>query len=251
MSVFKKIVGFLFEEEEEILEEGEIEPIEFQEEIPVHKPRVQMEETVPKPLSRPMKEQVVEPVIPVVEKKQFTSIELTPPQPKEVKERPQRVAVQRSAKSRVEPAPIKQEFEFTPVISPIFGADEKTVKMKKKSPSIPKERSTMTSPSKKNPLGTIISPIYGATELDEFKVEAEERLHVEEEALAKLPEKIEEPKILAGEDDDHDIVSVPLEDLLAKEETAASEEDLLQISLFGDNEVVSTDKEVDSYTIKE
>lgn len=257
MSVFKKLVGYLFEEEEDIIEEGELEPVQFREEAPV-KPRVQAQK--PQEFKKtPLKEHVhVEEVVrpqPVVqplppqEEKHFTTIEITPVEEKQpVVERPTRSKSAARPKP-VREEPIKQEFEFTPVISPIFGANENEPKHTKKLTSVPQNRSTVTSPSKKNPLGTIISPIYGATELEEFEVEARERMEKVQEIEPVAVES--EPIAFEVDDEDSDVVSVPLEDLLASEDGFESEEDLLQFSLFGDDEIVSTEKSEGSYTIKE
>lgn len=254
VSVFKKLVGYLFEEEEDIIEEGELEPVSFHEEERVQpqrpqemkktpvKEHVHVEEAVhPKPKAQEL---------PPQEETHFTTIEITPVEEKKpVVERPLRsTSAQRSKPVREEP--VKKEFEFTPVISPIFGANEHEPMHKKKAVSVPQNRSTITSPSKKNPLGTIISPIYGATELEEFEEEARERIEKAQEHLE--PSFTEsEPIAFEVDDEDSDVISVPLEELLASEEISEDEEDLLQFSLFGDDEIVSTEKSEGSYTIKE
>lgn len=177
MSVFKKLVGFLFEEEEEIEEEGELQEVTFKE-PQAPRQRVHVEEELSSIKRAPAKEKVrVEsvnrPVVqqpvyepPVQEDKKFTTIELSKEeeQPKAPRRNTERVSTQRQKPQRNEP--VKSEFEFTPVISPIFGADEKEVKHAKQSnASVPPIRATIPSTPKKNPLGTILSPIYGATEL--------------------------------------------------------------------------------------
>lgn len=257
MSVFKKLVGYLFEEEEDIIEEGELEPVQLREEEEI-KPRVQtqrpqeMKKTQVKDNVRVEEAAQPTPVIedlPPQEERHFTTIEITPAEEKAPEvERPQRIHAQRAKPVREEP--VKKEFEFTPVISPIFGADETKAKHLKKTPSVPQHRSTLTSPSKKNPLGTIISPIYGATELEEFEEEARERIEKVQAAAEPIFTE-SEPIAFEVDDEDSDVISVPLEDLLASEEANDSEEDLLQFSLFGDDEIVRTEKTESSYTIKE
>lgn len=260
MSVFKKLVGYLFEEEEDIIEEGELEPVHFHEEEEI-KPRVQS--TKPQEFKRtPVKESVhvempsPKPVmeeLPPQEEKHFTTIEIAPVEEK----KPATVREERIQRSKpaqrgkpVREEPVKKEFEFTPVISPIFGAKDEEPKHMKQMTSVPQNRSTITSPSKKNPLGTIISPIYGATELEEFEEEARERIEKAQEP--QEPVFMEsEPVAFDVDDEDSDVVNVPLEELLASEEGIDKEEDLLQFSLFGDDEIVSTEKEEGSYTIKE
>ncbi len=54
-----------------------------------------------------------------------------------------------------------------------------------------------------------------------------------------------------ADNDEDEIVRVPLEELLSNDENADLNDDLLQFSLFGDDEVVSTEKSEASYTIKE
>lgn len=269
MSVFKKLVGFLFEEEEEIEEEGALEEVSFRE---VKQSSVSYpEQELPAIKRTPVKEQVhVESVArtstptpayeqqPLVqEEKKFTTIELSREEEKKpvsTRRSTERTTTQRAKPQRNEPA--KSEFEFTPVISPIFGADEKEVKhAKQANVSVPPVRATIPASPKKNPLGTILSPIYGATELEEFEMEAKERL---EERDAQLYEaSINEPQpstpyVFDDEmEEDEEVVRVPLEDLLSGEDHAEQSDDLLQFSLFGDDEVVSTEKSEDTYTIKE
>ena len=81
-----------------------------------------------------------------------------------------------------------------------------------------------THTKKNNPLGTIISPMYGAKELKEM----------EEHAQTLLNEQ-EETKTIIKEDDD--LVDIPLEQMLVKDEPV-SNDDVLQFSLFGDDEIV-------------
>lgn len=91
--------------------------------------------------------------------------------------------------------------------------------------------------------------MYGATELEEFEEEAKLRLETEDEniyedtATAEPVEEITEEVITYDADNDEDeIVRVPLEELLSNDENADLNDDLLQFSLFGDDEVVSTEK---------
>ena len=267
MSVFKKLVGFLFEEEEEIEDEGELEEISFREpsvkrskpkmneanelkHAPTyHKPRV---ETVEKKPSAAL------PKPEVVKEKKFTSIEISAEQPKPAVRSTRTVQNSRSVKRS---EPLKQpEYTFTPVISPIFGMDETTEPKhaKKSQEAVPQIRKTISVAPKKNPLGTVLSPMYGATELEDFEEEAKLRLETEDEniyedtATAEPVEEITEEVITYDADNDEDeIVRVPLEELLSNDENADLNDDLLQFSLFGDDEVVSTEKSEASYTIKE
>lgn len=254
MSVFKKLVSFLFEEEEEVYEEGELENISIQEEK--RKPEVIRTQSVP-PVKKQAEERFVEQPKRVVEEpivqlppeaqKHFTNIEVAKEVPVKTPQRVQRATPQRAVQRNVE-ASKPAEFEFIPVISPIFGADEQHTKnTSPKSVSVPQHRVTQPTIVKKNPLGTIISPIYGATELAEFEMEAKERIENMELKAAQPPVAFDNDEI---DDEEDDAISVPLEDLLASDERD-EEDDLLQFSLFGDDEVVSSETIKDSYTIKE
>ena len=264
MSVFRKLVGFLFEEEEEIEEEGELE------EVSVHEPyrtRAQSyhEESVQgkhapmthqkEPLAEPVREEAIMPQRKRQEKK-FTTIDAdtdSKPKPTSAKrpvvQRPEKRSVKRSE-------PVKKEFEFTPVISPIFGVDE-TTKDPSQSPfqnQIPPVRATIASAPRNNPLGTVLSPMYGASELEVFEEEAKERLEnvevMQEEAYASYTPEAE-ISYDDGAIEEEDLIRVPLEDLLGKEEISEQNDDLLQFSLFGDDEIVSTDRPEGTYTMKE
>ena len=64
------------------------------------------------------------------------------------------------------------EFEFRPVLSPIYGntADEEKKKQKiHDAVHLPKSKT-------KNPLNTVLSPMYGEFELENFEKEAKQKL---------------------------------------------------------------------------
>lgn len=262
MSVFKKLVGFLFEEEEEIEDEGELEEISFREPTMKRK-QVRMEEaselkhasTYEKPrVETVVKKPIVQPTpVETVPEKKFTTIEISEEQPKKNAVRSTRAMQSNRAVKRNEPLK-QQEYTFTPVISPIFGMDETSEPKhaKKNQENVPQIRKTISIAPKKNPLGTVLSPMYGATELEEFEEEAKIRLDNENDEIyeEEINEPIEEV-IEFDSDSDEEIVRVPLEELLSNEENAELNDDMLQFSLFGDDEVVSTEKSEASYTIKE
>lgn len=260
MSVFKKLVGFLFEEEEEIEDEGELEEITFHEQ-PKQRRQAHVEEAADlkhaalqeKPRVESVNVKASQPEVkqePVKEKK-FTSIEISEEQPKKVAQRAERNAYSKRSGKRTELP--KQEYAFTPVISPIFGVDETSEgkHAKQAQERVPQLRTTISTAPKKNPLGTVLSPMYGATELEEFEEEAKLRLETDQDSLYE-PEE-ETPEVIAydSENEADEIVRVPLEELLSNEENGEMSEDLLQFSLFGNDEVVSTEKSEASYTIKE
>lgn len=261
MSVFKKLVGFLFEEEEEIEEEGALGEVSIHE---TNRPYAFEEERVQgkhAPVSpheykaQPQVEMNVEalPVQRSRQEKKFTTIDADQGvKPKPIKQRP----IQRSEKRIVKRSePVKKEFEFTPVISPIFGMDEQNEPKPKHSAqnSLPPLRTTISTAPRKNPLGTILSPMYGATELEAFEEEAKERLEVSE-LMSEEPYDAFLPSDELSYDDelpDEDLIKMPLEELLGGVESTTDTDDLLQFSLFGDDEIVSTDLHDASYTIKE
>ena len=180
MSVFKKLAGLLFEEADaEVLAEDELQPIEINEKqkkataspvVEEEKTHVQMESYF-NPHAAAAKE-------PKKEEKKFVTIDLE----EKPKEKEKEAIVLSEEPLRVK-KPVKREekkeFEFSPVISPIFGSSEEESKPKKKSAAPLPQRS-----KKKNPLGTIISPYYGVGELEEFEAKAQEKIE-EKEKLKK------------------------------------------------------------------
>ncbi|PWJ18642.1 internalin [[Clostridium] innocuum] len=231
MSVFKKLAGLLFEEADaEVLAEDELEPIEIKEKpkkataspvVEEEKTHVQMEAYF-NPHAAAAKE-------PKKEEKKFVTIDLE----EKPKEKEKEAIVLSEEPLRVK-KPVKREekkeFEFSPVISPIFGSSEEESKPKKKSAAPLPQRS-----KKKNPLGTIISPYYGVGELEEFEAKAQEKIE-EKEKLKKeeLPQQEVEKYDLEEE-----INSVPLEDMIEKT-PGEDGDDLMQISLFGESTPISS-----------
>ena len=237
MSVFKKLAGLLFEETEaEVLAEDELEPIEIRE-----KPKKTVTQPVTEENTHTQMESYFNPHAASMpkeakkEEKKFVTIDLE----EKPKEKEKEAIVLSEEPLRVK-KPVKREekkeFEFSPVISPIFGSSEEENKPKKKSAAPLPQRS-----KKKNPLGTIISPYYGINELEEFEAKAQEKIE-EKEKLKKeeLPEHEVEKYDLEEE-----IRSVPLEDMIEKTPSGDSD-DLMQISLFGESTPIrSADDAID------
>ena len=156
MSVFKKLVGFLFEEEED-LEDDELEDFSFleeKEEEPLPKEIV----NIRRPKAREVKETpqhhsaVSEASFgqPAAKETKFTSIEVSEQEaPKRTQAPKERIVGSKRNVKRSEP--IRKEFEFTPVISPIFGVDEETENTRSGSPKvdIPPLRATIATAPKK------------------------------------------------------------------------------------------------------
>lgn len=258
MSVFKKLVGFLFEEED--LEEDNLEEDEL-EDVFVPEPQATVKAAPRQPQAAEVKEAprhtaVVEEeaAAPTTSKEtRFKSIEISEQEPpKRVYREKERTAHGSRTMKRGEP--IRKEFEFTPVISPIFGVDEDTPSASKKNAKvdIPPLRATIAKAPKQNPLGTILSPMYGANELEEFEEEAKQRLETENEAKFIVDDQ-EDVEIAYDDEeiDETEVIRVPLEELLSNDEHPETADDLRQFSLFGDEEVISTEESSESYTIKE
>lgn len=229
MSVWKKFASLLFEETDtDIIAEDELEDIAFPEEEsvkykkPVYTPKPQETTEPKKTYTQPVEEK------PKEEPKKFVSIEIGE---EEVKRREPvsntSVNVKtRSVRGNTERAE-KQDYEVSPVISPIFGSKEEQKESKSSSIS----SMTLPKPKKPNPLGTVISPYYGLGELEEFKAEAQEEI--------QLKEKIrhEEPTIENIEtfEEEEDVNSLSLDELIVDIDQDEEEEDLMQISLFGES----------------
>lgn len=241
MSVFKKLASLLFEEtDSEIVAEDELEPVQLKEkpkkttkepEFREYEPYREPQQTAAFPNSMSAVKE---------EEKKFVSIDLEekpkvqPTVKKEVNKEPTRPTHVKPLRKEE-----KKEFEFSPVISPIFGSKEENVKPKKKPVSVPK---TSSRNKKKNPLGTIISPYYGIGELEEFEQQAQEKIE-EKEKIRKQESPVEE---LERHDLEEEVNSMPLEDLL-DETNEEDHDDLMQISLFGESTPI---KDVDE-TAKE
>lgn len=240
MSVFKKIASFFFEEEEELSEEAELETIVFRDEPKKVKPApIKEKEVIRTEVSNPTPVQERKVQASPQEEKKFVDIKVSEQAKPVVDNR----RVVPTVRKKIEPVKTS-EYEFTPVISPIFGASESSKKVVK-TPTVPQNQPTIaTTSKKKNPLGTIISPIYGATELEEFEAEAKERIETQER-------KAKENIVLEEVENDDDVINVPLEDLLASDEIVENSDDLLQYSLFGDDEIIQEEKEKSPYTIVE
>ena len=251
MGVFKKFVNLLFDESDaDIIVEDELENIEFKE---PKKEKTIKEEPVREDLYTYEEERTFERTDKVKtkeEKKKFVSIDLEDDAPQvkpEVKEK-KTIVQQRPVLQKNE----KKEFEFTPVISPIFGAKEEEKKKKeikrKQSVDILKKSSSVK--KKPNPLGTIISPHHGVSELEEFEEEAKEEIAAKEKAKQTPVETPSDDVEIKRMDEIEEINNVTLDEILVDDIKNDSEEDLMQISLFRESTAVhEADKE--TYKLKE
>lgn len=230
------MASLLFEEtDSEVLVEDELEEVQFSKPKKSKAARQRDEEDERyQEMKRKLEQEIAQkPNVmsksePAQEVKKFVSIEIGEEASKEA-EAPRKNAqnsVQRpQTREYTTHKEEKKEYEFSPVISPIFGSKEEVKKgVKNKSVSI-----TLPKPKRINPLGTIISPYYGVSELEEFEAEAQEDIErKEKDKHTMLPESETEKQEVQ-----EDINSVSLEDLLM-ESPMDEEEDLMQISLFGE-----------------
>jgi hypothetical protein len=213
--MLRKLASLFFEEEEEIVEDEEIEA-KGPQLPPIAKvvekktPRVELASEV-KPFELP----------PLVEAVKAT--------PRSVVEPPVKAAARNVVEPPVKPATRidigpetmlqkqkrtvsenKSVYEFTPVISPIFGISEKDKQ------SVVIQNSTPPQPAKHSPLQTIISPIYGVMRNNQIANEE----FTQPVVLNAIPTL--------------DIKNFTLDEIL-HEETLAKEKILEQFSLFEEN----------------
>lgn len=233
MPFWKKVTSFFFEEtDSDIIAEDELEPIEVKK-----KPVVEKKEEAP--YQQEANVETARQATPVKAddalKSKFVSINLhdeaktTVEKPVvETKSRAQHMQHVSESNIRKEE---KKEFEFTPVISPIFGAkDEDGTATSRKAASTSAKSATILRATKKkrNPLGTIISPYYGVNELDEFEAEAQKDIEEKE----KIRKEEVSQAIVEQLDQLEEVNSIQLEDMISEDDLA--EDDLMQISLFGE-----------------
>lgn len=207
----KKLMGLLFEEEE-VVEEEEV----FEEQISTPLPLKREEKKVvqqPKRQVQPQAQQVVQQPKPLLSSESVDGLNIPNPHARVLVEEPKPeskkismtiddlVEVKPVVKQHEAPTQVSKKkqmqtgYEFTPVISPIFGVDEKDA-----------EAVIPTAPKKKigdSRIGTIISPMYGVdktAEPDTTKLETS-KTH-----------KATETEIKA----ERDVINLTLDDILAR-----------------------------------
>lgn len=226
MSIFRKLSSLLFEENEEDTGlEDELVDIGINRKHNTQERSFTFEEKEERkePEHETMEFVKEEPQ----EEKKFVSIEISEEKPKEIV-----IPNVRQSERSTMPKTEKKEYEFSPVISPIFGSKEEDKGLARKTISVGASK-----PKKQNPLGTVISPYYGIHELEEFEAEAKEE--IEKNEKSKYEFVAEEDNVIL--DSEEDIDSIPLEDLLSDKEE--DEEDVIQISLFGESASLKEQKE--------
>lgn len=215
MSLWNKIVNLFMEEEEEIIETTDVEPVLSTPKKEEKKPAVEKvrTETSNKAEEKPAKKE---------EKKSIfinNDSYVSSPQKEAVVEKPsEKEKPVQNANNQPRVITNKetgQTYEFRPVISPMFGVTSETPAPR---PVVPKQTSPVHNSSV---LGTIVSPIYGIS-----------------------PSEEQTPIIIADNAVEEDIENFSLEDLLGEEpieeELEDDDEDLeLEINIpFVEREIV-------------
>ncbi|MEG0519679.1 MAG: hypothetical protein RSF69_04855 [Erysipelotrichaceae bacterium] len=219
--MFNKLLKFFFEEvpeDEKVVVDDELKPISIK--TPIEKTKPVNETPVQQPLKTTMADIRVEdtPIKPQVKgetinKAKKFNIDLSREEGK--------TSEPRYHSSKVES---KAGYEFTPVISPMFGADEYDEK------GIKDELRKVTNikPKKLNALGTIISPIFGAQELADMEENAQEKIIAEH----KTPIVME----------DSELPNYSIDEMISdqqEEEEIENGGQATQCSLFGDQESIN------------
>ena len=195
---------------DDISEEGTLSDIELPKKEK-EKPDVYME--------APLKEAVQ--ASPETDNKPFTGINADVEKPKEKK------VVKENVRPRKEnKADSGAEYEFRPVLSPIYG----NMKESEKEPKDVHDAIHLTKAKTKNPLNTVLSPMYGEYELETFEKEAkatiskrrEKELQIESAFVANDAAEAEEEEVLT------------LDEMLSVDEEEDANEPV-QISLFGES----------------
>jgi hypothetical protein len=178
--MLKKLMSLFFEEEEIVEEKSADEVIE----PPVKKTEVKKAEVKKSEnVKISEKEEAVLEVIRVKEK-EFVDIKADDFEVAEYKPAIKKIDIDKQNDVEIKPIrrPVKPEtkpYEFSPVISPIFGRSDKDEPVKTVVQSMPMEET-------KSILGTIISPIYGITKNKNRPVEIKPAATIENFTLEQM-----------------------------------------------------------------
>ena len=195
---------------DDISEEGTLSDIELPKKEK-EKPDVYMD--------APLKEAVQ--ALPETDHKSFTGINADVEKPKE-----KRVVKENVRPRKENKADSGAEYEFRPVLSPIYG----NMKESEKEPKDVHDAIHLPKAKTKNPLNTVLSPMYGEYELETFEKEAkatiskrrEKELQIESAFVANDAAEAEEEEVLT------------LDEMLSVDEEEDANEPV-QISLFGES----------------
>lgn len=127
----------------------------------------------------------------------------------------------------------RKEFEMPQVISPIYGVKEDVEKKKSRAAYVPQPSAKR---DQRNPLGTVISPYYGAQELEEFAEKAQREITNEQIVTQS---SLNEDDYIVDDDKDTDIDNISIENLIKNEE---DDDGLIQLSIFGDDKIIKEDE---------
>lgn len=243
--MLKKLMSFLFEEEEEeVYADGELEEAIFKD---VPKKNIDPEPVVSQPRQEPRsyarQQAVATPQVPPVpqptiskeEPRKFTSIEIEPK--KEVTAGTQQATRRKpiSVDAPIRAEKQKSDFNLAPIISPIFGSNDEnnSSPLEAKVPAIggTKQKKAMD----------VISPMYGIATPEEPTAKSTKTVEGKRHAAAPKVE-IEETK------EEQELPDLPLEAMIKKDEDV--EDDTMQISLFGEDAPVHKATDSD-YKIEE
>lgn len=169
--MLKKFLSLFFEEEEIVEEEAEETVV-----TPVKKPEVIKAE--PK-IAESVKEE-----LPIRKEKEPVDIKADGVEAAEYKPAIKKIDIDKGSDIEVKPIrraikPEPKPYEFSEVISPMFGRSEKEQPVKTVVQSMPVEES-------KSILGTIISPIYGVTKGKKQVTEVKQSVEIEHMTLEQM-----------------------------------------------------------------
>ncbi len=224
--MLKKLMSFLFEEEEEEIYSDEgLEEAIFKD-VPTSaspsqvafSPKEEMKQSTS--FTQPKPTRSAQQTAPSFEQpRKFTSIDLEPKRAvTESKPAARHRSVSSEAATTARTEKVRSDYNPAPIISPIFGSSESN-KVTEKQPS-----SITGLPKRKHTIG-VISPMYGMSEPQEEPVKkTPKRRHA---MVSK--EETEERAVM----EEKEYPNIPLEDILKKDEDL--KDDSMQISLFGED----------------
>ncbi len=120
------------------------------------------------------------------------------------------------------------EYEFRPVLSPIFG----NLKEEEKNPEEVHDAVHLSKAKTKNPLNTVLSPMYGEYELAAFEKQAKEDLQKRRDKERQLEIEASLAQNAQDWEDEEEILTL---DEMIDEDGADGENEPVQISLFGES----------------
>lgn len=178
--MLKKLLSLFFEEEE-IVEEKKVEEITAP---PVKKAEVKKAEPKKSENGKKAEEGEIPLEVIRVKDKEFVDIKADDFEVAEYKPAIKKIDIDKEKDIEVKPlrksaVPLNKPYEFSPVISPIFGRSDKEPPIKTAVQSMPVEES-------KSILGTIISPIYGITKNKNRPPEVKQSASIENLTLEQM-----------------------------------------------------------------